>query len=161
MPPPCTAWPPGRGERLIQAATPDARAERPLEHLCVRRCFPKGEGGLLRSPLVGCARALEGAETLRGFLSLLLLKEGNLEDFPAVLDEVRRLELAARGGAVCTVTCAREPDGPMKEDLQRAVCRLRGLDQVVMRFQVDPELLGWLCLGNSGGHLRLQRQRAG
>ena len=134
----------GEGERLIQSGGALLGQSALWNTLCSAAVSQKEKEELLRS-----APALEGAETLRGFLSLLL-REGHLEDFPAVLDEVRRLELAARGGAVCTVTCAREPDGPMKEDLQKAVCRLRGLDQVVMRFQVDPELLGGFVLEIQG-----------
>ena len=134
----------GEGERLIQSGGALLGQSALWNTLCSAAVSQKEKEELLRS-----APALEGAETLRGFLSLLL-REGHLEDFPAVLDEVRRLELAARGDAVCTVTCAREPDGPMKEDLQKAVCRLRGLDQVVMRFQVDPELLGGFVLEIQG-----------
>ena len=94
-----------------------------------------------KAELLRTAPELAGSEVLRGVLGLLA-QEGQLADFPAVLEEVRRLDLIARGGAPCTVTCAREPDEAMKEDLRKAVCRLRGLDQAAMSFRVDPELLG-------------------
>ena len=94
-----------------------------------------------KAELLRAAPELAGSEALRGVLGLLA-QEGQLADFPAVLEEVRRLDLIARGGAPCTVTCAREPDEAMKEDLRKAVCRLRGLDQAAMSFRVDPELLG-------------------
>ena len=72
---------------------------------------------------------LAGKEQLTAFV-LLLLEQGTLDSLPAILRELRQLELAAQGGAVCVVTCARQPDEATLEDLRRAVCRLRGLERV-------------------------------
>ena len=78
--------------------------------------------------------APELAGPLRAFLELLL-REDRMGDLPAILSEARRLDLTARGGAPCTVTCAREPDEQTRRDLERAVCRIRGLKDVAMSFR--------------------------
>ena len=98
-----------------------------------------------KEELLASAPELEGCGTLRGFLNLLL-REGTLEKFPEILEEVRRLDLGARGGELCVVTCAREPDDAMRADLKKAACRLAGTDQVALRCRVDPELLGGFVL---------------
>ena len=131
-------------ERLLQAGDALLARQELWGSLCSPAVSREEKEALLRA-----VPELDGCETLLGFLTLLL-RDGDLADFPVIWEEVRRLDLAARGGAVCTVTCAREPDAAMKEDLQKAVYRLRGLDHVVMRYQVDPELLGGFVLEIQG-----------
>ena len=106
---------------------------------------PKAE----KEELLQAAPELAGAGPLRAFLELLL-REDRMGDLPAILAEARRLDLTARGGAACTVTCAREPDEQTRRDLERAVCRIRGLKDVAMSFRVDPDLLGGFVLEVQG-----------
>ena len=102
-----------------------------------------------KEELLQAAPELAGAGPLRAFLELLL-REDRMGDLPAILAEARRLDLTARGGAACTVTCAREPDEQTRRDLERAVCRIRGLKDMAMSFQVDPDLLGGFVLEVQG-----------
>lgn len=135
---------PGEAAGIIRAASA-LLAQKPLWGALTSSTVSLQE----KEDLIRSAPPLEGQETLRGFLSLLL-KEKQLSAFPAILEEFQRLDMAARGGAVCTVTCAREPDAQTRQDLERAVCRLRGLKDVAMSFQVDPDLLGGFILEVQG-----------
>ena len=111
-----------------------------------------------KEELIRTAPMLAGKEQLTAFV-LLLLEQGTLDSLPAILRELRQLELAAQGGAVCVVTCARQPDEATLEDLRRAVCRLRGLERVVLQIKIDPAILGgfrlevqvWSMTAASGG----------
>ena len=58
-----------------------------------------------KEELIRTAPMLAGKEQLTAFV-LLLLEQGTLDSLPAILRELRQLELAAQGGAVCVVTCA-------------------------------------------------------
>ena len=60
-----------------------------------------------KEELIRYAAPLEGKEPLQAFLCLLS-QEGQLEQFPRILEEYRQLELAAQGGALCVMTCARQ-----------------------------------------------------
>ena len=71
-----------------------------------------------KEELIRTAPMLAGKEQLTAFV-LLLLEQGTLDSLPAILRELRQLELAAQGGAVCVVTCARQPDEATLEDLRR------------------------------------------
>ena len=102
-----------------------------------------------KAELIRTAPMLAGKEQLTAFV-LLLLEQGTLDSLPAILRELRQLELAAQGGAVCVVTCARQPDEATLEDLRRAVCRLRGLDRVVLQVEIDPAILGGFRLEVQG-----------
>ena len=102
-----------------------------------------------KEELIRTAPMLAGKEQLTAFV-LLLLEQGTLDSLPAILRELRQLELAAQGGAVCVVTCARQPDEATLEDLRRAVCRLRGLERVVLQIKIDPAILGGFRLEVQG-----------
>ena len=102
-----------------------------------------------KKELIRSAAPLAGLEPLQAFLCLLA-EEGHLDLFPDILEEVHQLELAADGGAVCVMTCAHKPDQAALDDVRRAVCRLRNLDQVVLQVKIDPELLGGFVLEVQG-----------
>ena len=102
-----------------------------------------------KKELIRSAAPLAGLEPLQAFLCLLA-EEGHLDLFPDILEEVRQLELAADGGAVCVMTCAHKPDQAALEDVRKAVCRLRNLDRVVLQVKIDPELLGGFVLEVQG-----------
>ena len=102
-----------------------------------------------KAELIRTAPMLAGKEQLTAFV-LLLLEQGTLDSLPAILRELRQLELAAQGGAVCVVTCARQPDEATLEDLRQAVCRLRGLERVVLQIKIDPAILGGFRLEVQG-----------
>ena len=55
-----------------------------------------------KAELIRTAPMLAGKEQLTAFV-LLLLEQGTLDSLPAILRELRQLELAAQGGAVCVV----------------------------------------------------------
>ena len=102
-----------------------------------------------KAELIRTAPMLAGKEQLTAFV-LLLLEQGTLDSLVGDPRELRQLELAAQGGAVCVVTCARQPDEATLEDLRRAVCRLRGLDRVVLQVKIDPAILGGFRLEVQG-----------
>ncbi len=102
-----------------------------------------------REELLRSAPVLEGREELTAFL-LMLVREHKLEDLPAVAEELRRLELAGQGGAVCVMTCARQPEPETLEAVRQGVCRLRNLEQVVLKVQLDPSILGGFILEIQG-----------
>ena len=102
-----------------------------------------------KEELLRDAAPLEGEEQLKAFL-LLLLQEGLLDQFPQILAECRRLELAAQGGDVCVATFARWPEEQLQKDVEAAVCRLRHLQKAVLEIQVDPSILGGFILEIQG-----------
>ena len=99
--------------------------------------------------LIRSAPALAGQEQLKAFL-LLLAQEGKLGQFPQIAAQLRELDLAAHGGAVCVMTCARQPDQATMEAVRKAVCKLRGLEQVVLKVKIDPAVLGGFILEIQG-----------
>ena len=102
-----------------------------------------------KEELIRSAAPLEGREPLQAFLCLLS-QEGRLEQFPRILEEYRQLELAAQGGALCVMTCARQPSVETMQEIQKAVCKLRGLERVVLQVKIDPALLGGFILDVQG-----------
>ena len=102
-----------------------------------------------KEELIRSAAPLEGKEPLQAFLCLLS-QEGQLEQFPRILEEYRQLELAAQGGALCVMTCARQPSVETMQEIQKAVCKLRGLERVVLQVKIDPALLGGFILDVQG-----------
>ena len=102
-----------------------------------------------REELIRSAPALEGQEELQAFL-LLLAREDKLDQFPDVLAELSNLDLAAQGGAVCVMTCARQPGQGTMDAVRKAVCRLQGLERVALKVQIDPAILGGFVLEVQG-----------
>ena len=102
-----------------------------------------------KEELIRSAAPLEGREPLQAFLCLLS-QEGQLEQFPRILEEYRQLELAAQGGALCVMTCARQPSVETMQEIQKAVCKMRGLERVVLQVKIDPALLGGFILDVQG-----------
>ena len=102
-----------------------------------------------REEILRSASSLDGQEELRAFL-IMLAQEEKLETFPAIMEEFHQLELAAQGGDLCVMTCARQPDPSMLDDVRKAVCKLRGLKQVVLQIRIDPSLLGGFILEVQG-----------
>ena len=102
-----------------------------------------------KEELLRSAPALTGQQELQAFL-LLLLEEGQLDLFPQICASFHSMALAAEGGAVCVMTCAREPDQQMQDDVRRAVCKLRHLDKVVLDIRIDPSILGGFILEVQG-----------
>ncbi|MBM6869376.1 F0F1 ATP synthase subunit alpha [Pseudoflavonifractor phocaeensis] len=102
-----------------------------------------------KEELIRSAPVLEGRQPLQAFL-ILLLQEGKISQFPKICASIRELVLAAQGGAVCVMTCAREPDEQMLADVRQAVCKMRHLDKVVLDIQIDPSILGGFILDVDG-----------
>ena len=102
-----------------------------------------------KEELIRSAAPLEGKKPLQAFLCLLS-QEGQLEQFPRILEEYRQLELAAQGGALCVMTCARQPSVETMQEIQKAVCKMRGLERVVLQVKIDPALLGGFILDVQG-----------
>ena len=48
------------------------------------------------------------------------------------------------------MTCARQPDQATMEAVRKAVCKLRGLEQVVLKVKIDPAVLGGFILEIQG-----------
>ena len=111
----------------------------------VSPAVPAGE----REELLRSAPVLAGREELTAFL-LMLARENKLEELPDVVRELKRLELAGQGGAVCVMTCARQPDEATLNAVRRGVCKLRNLDRVVLKVQLDPAVLGGFILEVQG-----------
>ena len=111
----------------------------------VSPAVPAGE----REELLRSAPVLAGREELTAFL-LMLARENKLEELPDVVRELKRLELAGQGGAVCVMTCARQPDEATLDAVRRGVCKLRNLDRVVLKVQLDPAVLGGFILEVQG-----------
>ena len=111
----------------------------------VSPAVPAGE----REELLRSAPVLAGREELTAFL-LMLAQENKLEELPDVVRELKRLELAGQGGAVCVMTCARQPDEATLNAVRRGVCKLRNLDRVVLKVQLDPAVLGGFILEVQG-----------
>ena len=102
-----------------------------------------------KKELLAGAPQLDGCDALKAFLQLLL-EEGHLEALPEVLTEFNRLALNAQGGVECVATCARQPDEATQAALRKAVCKLRGVDNVVLQIKIDPSLLGGFVLDVDG-----------
>ena len=119
--------------------------DKPLWQALVSPAVPAGE----REELLRSAPVLAGREELTAFL-LMLARENKLEELPDVVRELKRLELAGQGGAVCVMTCARQPDEATLNAVRRGVCKLRNLDRVVLKVQLDPAVLGGFILEVQG-----------
>ena len=119
--------------------------DEPLWQALVSPAVPAGE----REELLRSAPVLAGREELTAFL-LMLARENKLEELPDVVRELKRLELAGQGGAVCVMTCARQPDEATLDAVRRGVCKLRNLDRVVLKVQLDPAVLGGFILEVQG-----------
>ncbi len=102
-----------------------------------------------KEELIHTAAVLENVQPLKAFL-LVLLQEGQLPQFPQILQEFDRLVLTAQGGELCQVTCARWPDEKTQESIRQAACRLGHFQQAVLQIQVDPEILGGFILEVQG-----------
>ncbi len=89
--------------------------------------------------------ALAGQEQLLAFLCLLA-REEQLSQLPSIREEYRRLDLAAHGGTVCTMTCVRRPDEEEQKQICAALCKRHNLDRVVLDIREDPSLMGGFIL---------------
>ena len=105
--------------------------------------------GSQREELLSSIPFLEGQDETSAFL-LMLIRAGRLEELPAIREELRRLELAGEGAAVCVMTCARQPDPETLEAVRQGVCRLRGLKTVALKVELDPSVLGGFILNIQG-----------
>ena len=102
-----------------------------------------------KKELLAGAPQLDGQDALKAFLQLLL-EEGHLDALPEILPEFSRLALNAQGGIECVMTCARQPDQATQEAVRKAACKLRGVQNVVLRIKIDPSLLGGFVLDVDG-----------
>lgn len=80
----------------------------------------------------------------------LLVRKNRVALLPEINEELQAMALESQNTAVCVMRCVREPDAARQKAIQSALCRLHHRDNVILKIQKDPALLGGFILEIDG-----------